>query len=262
MNNAEMKLELFKEEDFLGTKCNFYKDENNSTYMTRKQIGEALQYKDSDDAMYRLHDRNRERLDKFSVTVKLSSTDNKQYETMLYMERGIYEICRFSKQPIANDFYDWVYEKLETYRRTSGVVQLGEEKQFLDNYFPTLTEETKIMMVKDLNESIKNQQDKIKELQMQTQEWNVFMNKDGYTTMSKVAKSINMDGVGRNTLFKILRENKVLMRNNEPYQSYINRGYFKVVVGIGNKYPSTSTMVTPKGMNFVSKSLRNWGYLI
>ena len=104
MNNAEMKLELFKEEDFLGTKCNFYKDENNSIYMTRKQIGEALQYKDSDDAMYRLHDRNRERLDKFSVKAKINAADGKQYITTLYTKEGIVDICVLSSQP-------WYYKK-------------------------------------------------------------------------------------------------------------------------------------------------------
>ena len=43
----EIKLELMKKGDFLGTKCDFYKDENNNIYMTREQIGQALEYSDA-----------------------------------------------------------------------------------------------------------------------------------------------------------------------------------------------------------------------
>lgn len=35
--------------------------------------------------------------------------------------------------------------------------------------------------------------------------------------------------IGRNRLYKILRESKVLMFNNEPYQQYMERGWFKQV---------------------------------
>lgn len=45
------------------------------------------------------------------------STDGKQYETTIYSEKGIYEIARFSKQPKANEFYDFVYEVMENLRR-------------------------------------------------------------------------------------------------------------------------------------------------
>ena len=102
----EIKLKLLKEDDFLGTRCDFYKDDNNNIYMTREQIGKALQYSDPIRNISKLHERNKERLDKFSVVVKLTTTDEKQYDTTLYIERGIYEICRFSRQSVADDFYD------------------------------------------------------------------------------------------------------------------------------------------------------------
>lgn len=45
--------------------------------------------------------------------------------------------------------------------------------------------------------------------------------------MDEVAKILNM-GIGRNNLFKFLRENKVLMEGNKPYQDYVRRGWFKI----------------------------------
>lgn len=40
-----MKLKLVKQGEFLGTVCDFYVDEGNNIYMSRTQIGYALQYK-------------------------------------------------------------------------------------------------------------------------------------------------------------------------------------------------------------------------
>ena len=40
----------------------------------------------------------------------------KEYNTTLYSERGIMEICRWSRQPKANIFMDWVWDIIEKYR--------------------------------------------------------------------------------------------------------------------------------------------------
>ena len=40
-----MKLRLVKQGDFLGTKCDFYTDESGNIFMSRTQVGYALQYK-------------------------------------------------------------------------------------------------------------------------------------------------------------------------------------------------------------------------
>lgn len=112
------ELQIFKNEKFGEISCNFYKNENNDIFMTREQIGEALEYANPNDAIRLIHRRNKERLDKFSASFKLNATDGKQYDTMVYSARGIYEICRFSKQPKANEFYDWVYDVIENIRKT------------------------------------------------------------------------------------------------------------------------------------------------
>jgi hypothetical protein len=85
----EIKLELVKSEEFLGVKCDFYKDENNNIYMTREQIGQALQYGNPIRAISKLHSRNKDRLDKFSVIKKLKSKDGKYYNILLYNKKGI-----------------------------------------------------------------------------------------------------------------------------------------------------------------------------
>jgi phage antirepressor YoqD-like protein len=48
-------------------------------------------------------------------------------------------------------------------------------------------------------------------------------------SMSEAAK-LTGGGMGRQKLYKLLRENKILMNSKEPYQKYINQQYFKYVL--------------------------------
>jgi len=111
MNN----LALVKSENFGAVQCDFYRGKK-QVWMTRKQIGEALGYSDPQKAIDNLHSKHKERLDKFSVTLKVRGTDGKEYDTCIYSAKGVYEICRWSKQAKANEFFDWVYEILEGIR--------------------------------------------------------------------------------------------------------------------------------------------------
>lgn len=264
MEEQEIKLELVSNGDFLGTKCDFYRDEKNQIYMTREQIGQALQYSDPKKGIENLHGRNIDRLCKFSTTIETRVVEGNREvarNRIFYSAKGIYELCRFSRQPIADQFYDWVYDKIETIRVSAGAIELGREKEFLDKYFPTFTEETKLMMVKDLNVTIKAQQKQIEAMKPMVDDWVVFLDAKGNATMSKVAKSLNIKGIGRNTLYKILIEKSILQDNKEPYQEYVNRGYFKVLNGVRNGYGYTQTLVSKRGMSFINKKMKEWGYV-
>jgi phage antirepressor YoqD-like protein len=74
------------------------------------------------------------------------------------------------------------------------------------------------------------------------------------------AKVLNM-GVGRNKLFQILRGKKILMRNNRPYQEFIDRGYFRVIeqkwtTPEGETKISIKTLVYQKGLDFIRRQLQ------
>ena len=82
--------------------------------------------------------------------------------------------------------------------------------------------------------------------------------------MQSVAKTLNM-GMGRNKLFEFLRNNKVLMQNNQPYQYYIDLGWFRV---IESKYTKPSgdicinlkTVVFQKGVDGIRKLIKQGKY--
>lgn len=109
-------LKLITTETFGDLSCNFYRNMNDDILLTREQIGSALEYSNPDIALSKIHKKHSDRLDNLSVVTKLVSTDGKSYETMLYTQRGIMEICRWSRQPKADTFMDWVWDIIEKYR--------------------------------------------------------------------------------------------------------------------------------------------------
>src|SRR5690625_4860511 len=125
-----MNLSLAVKEMFEGNEMNIYTNENNDVFMTREQIGQALGYANPKKASENIHARNRNRLDGFSVTHKMRATDGKEYNTVIYNEKGIYEILRYSKQPKADAFYDWVYDLLSKLRK--GEYQVIQPKSEYD----------------------------------------------------------------------------------------------------------------------------------
>lgn len=85
----------------------------------------------------------------------------------------------------------------------------------------------------------------------------LFLTAKNSQSMGVVAKTL---GIGRNTLFKILREQKILMKNNVPYQEYIDRGYFEVIerpIPMGDAtINKPKTLVTAKGVDYIGKLLK------
>ena len=77
------------------------------------------------------------------------------------------------------------------------------------------------------------------------------------------AKLISNDGfkIGQNRLFEWMRENKYLNKKNEPYQNFVERGYFEVIertIGSGHEtFTSKTTKITGAGQVYFAKKIRN-----
>ena len=68
-----------------------------------------------------------------------------------------------------------------------------------------------------------------KEVQTKVDFYDTVTNSDNWMDMSEVAKLLNYKKLGRNKIFDILKENKILRKNRQPYQEYVDRGYFKLI---------------------------------
>ncbi|MDP4108031.1 MAG: phage antirepressor KilAC domain-containing protein [Bacillota bacterium] len=86
--------------------------------------------------------------------------------------------------------------------------------------------------------------------------FDTFIDAKNSQNMNIVAKSL---GIGRNKLFAFLREQKVLLSNNTPYQEYLDRGYFEVKekpVAMGDsQFNKPQTYVFPKGVAYIERLL-------
>ena len=96
--------------------------------------------------------------------------------------------------------------------------------------------------------------------------YNTVTESEDMFDFKKVAKIINVKGLGRNNLIALLREQKILDYSNTPYQKYVNLDYFKVVEReyndyFGNSRVSTKTVVFQKGIDFILRLLKRLGYL-
>ena len=92
---------------------------------------------------------------------------------------------------------------------------------------------------------------------------------DGWMEMSEVAKLLNYEGYGRNNLMKFLRDTGVFRNrpgirqiHNQPYQEYVDRGYFKLVEqnyvnGLGKTEVSNKPVCSQKGLEFIRRLLND-----
>ncbi len=118
-----MNLSIVTKEMFGQKEMNIYQNESKEVFMTREQIGNALEYRNPRRAIKDIHSRNKERLNKFSRRAQIDTPSGKQ-ETIIYNEKGIYEIIRRSAQPKADDFYDWVYDLLSKIRKGEAFINV------------------------------------------------------------------------------------------------------------------------------------------
>lgn len=257
-------LKLVITEKFAGLDVDFYKDENNNIYMTRNQIGAALEYANPNDAIRLIHRKNRERLDTISVSFKLTATDGKLYNTTLYNEKGIYEILRKSDQPKADEFYDFVYDIIEGLRK--GELQIKATPQ---NYVEALraladAEEEKEKLsheVVGLNHTIGLMQPKIKYL-------DTILTSTDALNITQIAKDYGLSG---RKLNELLNEERIQYKTGGQwvlYQNHAGEGYTKTHTHShsydktdGSMGTNLQTKWTQKGRLLIHNILTSKGYV-
>ena len=84
---------------------------------------------------------------------------------------------------------------------------------------------------------------------------------DGTLSIGEFAKLLPKEWkIGRNKLFKWLRDNKYLMKDNVPYQRYVNEGLFEVIETVSEydsqDYINLLTLITGKGQLSVTGKLK------
>ena len=187
------------------------------------------------------------------MSVKLTSGGQRREMTVV---SELYDVILRSDKPQAKYFCKWVTTKiLPTIRRTGGYV--ANEDMFIENYLPFLDEpyqnlfRLQMMAINKLNEPL-------------VEFANQVSNTDNLIDMNAMAKlAVEEDiPIGRNRLFRWLREIEILMSGNLPYQKYIDRGYFAVKESVFETDSMCrtyqQTFVTGRGQQFVINLLKKY----
>lgn len=248
----ENEIKIFENEEF-GKVRTVVKD--GEPWIVGKDVAEILEYSNTRDAIARHVDSE----DKTTVVISDGGSNYKS-KTTIINESGLYSLVLSSKMPKAKEFRRWVTSNvLPTIRRTGGYV--ANEDMFIENYLPFLDEpyqnlfRLQMTAINKLNERIRHDQPLVEFAnQVSNTENLIDMN-----AMAKLAIEENIP-IGRNRLFRWLRENEILMSGNLPYQKYIERGYFAVKESVFETGSMTKTYqqtyVTGKGQAYIISRLK------
>ncbi|BCD61708.1 phage antirepressor protein [Nitratiruptor phage NrS-5] len=222
-----MDLQIFKNADFeiRGGLI------NGEPYFVANDISTLLGYANThamierldDDEKVKLKDLLKSRMGKNQVLPKIEGV---RYDAVLLTESGLYSAILWSQKPEAKKFKRWVTHDVLPSIRKHGVYAKDE---LLNN--PDLFIEALQSLKKEREARLKAQ----KELEANKpyvsfaksveQSVNSILIREWVKALSKE----NNVTIGEKRAFNWLRENGYLMKNNEPYQKWIDAGYFERV---------------------------------
>lgn len=168
-------------------------------------------------------------------------------ELSIIDESGLYKLVLASKKSNAIKFKEWVTSKVLPSIRKTGSYSVTPKKELS-------IEEMTLLVIQNMQSKIADQQRQLEEQKPKVEFAEKIVNTGNGVSIGDFAKSI---GWGQNKLFNWLRQNKYLMSNNIPYQSYIDNGYFKVIEWVLEKKNEAKfkTLITGKGQEYISRKI-------
>ena len=219
-------------------------NENNEVFFIGKEVCNVLGYSNTSKA---ISDHC-----KGTITFRYETSDNGGNPNVLIIpERDLYRLVMRSKKQEAEKFEEWVVgEVLPTIRKTGTYsIQQSLPQTYLEALKELVVKEEQIILLEEKNAKLQYRSDFV----------DVAFETDGLFSMEEVAK-INDLPYGRNTMMQRLRDKKILTQSNTPYQSYVDKGYFKVVEELVDnkrfKKLITTTYATQKGVGLIYKLLK------
>ena len=243
--------EIVKSEMFCGNQCDFYESDSNEIFMTAFQLGSCLGYSDPNRNINKLISRNEYLKNmEFSVVVKLTTTDGKQYNTRLFTEDGIYETTMLSKTDKAKQFRVFVREVIKSIRKTGSYSVNQTDSYMISDPIKRAErwiEEEKVRQALALK--VESQSKEIKIMQPKADYFDDLVDRNLLTGFRETAKELK---VGERNFIKFLLDNKFVFRDgNKKLMPYANKndGLFEVkeVKSSKSSWSGVRTMITPKG---------------
>ena len=153
-------------------------------------------------------------------------------------EQGLYFFLGRSDKPKAIPYQRWIAGEVVPSIRRIGSYSINQDSQVK-------------LALDELNRKFDQLAIDVQEMKPKAIFYDAVTETEQLYSIGRVAKILKDDGhpIGRNRLFKILREQNILMPSREPYQRYVNNGMFKMVLSKKNLY--AKTVATGKGLQYI-----------
>lgn len=271
------QLTVFKNEMFGNVRII---EKDNKPYFGATDCAKCLGYKNTNDAI-KTHCKK----DGVAFHEVIDSLGRNQ-QMKFISEGNLYRLISKSKLPEAEKFETWIFDEVLVDIRKNGIYATETTiDSMLDNPDFAITLLTKYKEEKEerkkLEEQNKEKDGLLLKQGQKTSLYDDFIGSDDIYSIDNVSKTFAIKGMGRNKLYKYLRENYILMTdtyedyngktrnglkhytafarytNTQQYFKHRQRKYY-----IGSKIVKQNVaMFTPKGINWIYKRLQRDGYV-
>lgn len=240
--------------------------EGDELYFVGFEVAESLGYKRPNNAI------NRHVLAEDKKVMKAIRSNGRPGDVVFINEPGLYSLILRSNLDSSREFKRWVTKEVLPSIRKYGMYATDD---LLDD--PDLAIEV-FKQLKESRDKNKKLLEEKKKLENKIKIEKPFSN-IGKIMMKNVKKSVPIGNycktlknvgidMGRNTLFKWLRDNGYLISSkgfykNTPYQKYLNMNIFelKAYVDEEKRVVNYTTYVTPKGQNYLYEKIKEDLYM-
>lgn len=250
MNNETNAIEVFNNEEFGSVRTTMI---NGEPWFVAVDVCKALEIDAT--ATRRLDEDEKN-------TLRLTQGTSGNPNVTVVNEYGLYSLILGSRKPEAKTFKRWItHDVIPTIRKT-GSYLTGEDAAALKIIRAGDTLERSVAIAEYRDVVTAPYKQRIEEQKPKVEFADHVSASENSVDMGEFAKIVQKNGIklGRNNLFSKLRELKILMDGNLPYQQYMNAGWFEVVESTyersGTLYVSTKTLVTGKGQIALVRKLR------
>lgn len=237
------EIKIFENEQF--GKVRIAMNESNEPLFCLADVCKVLDIKNVSDCKTRLYQKG---------IVTTDTPTNGGLQSMVFInESNLYKCVFQSRKSDAEKFQEWVCEEvLPSIRKNGGYIANQE------NLSPEEIVANALVVAQRI---IDNQKKELANAKPKVEFFDTVTGSKDTIDMRTVATVLNC-GLGRNKIFEILRDKKILDRKNIPYQSYIDSGYFRTIESTytkpdGDTCINIKTVIFQKGLDFIRKVIKS-----
>ena len=239
------ELQIYSNEEFGSVRTT---EINGKPWFVGKDISDILGYAEVANMRKLLEDDEYMEINPQKPEFKGFVQNGSTFRMLLISESGLYQAIFNSTLEKAKKFRHWVTSEVLPEIRKTGGYQLPQTYSEALRALADKADEAERLAIE--NNRMKPKADF----------YDAVASSKDVIDIGDAAKVLAVPGVGRNKLFSILRDRRILMSNNIPYQKYIDRGYFKLIeqsftTPDGETRVSVKTVVYQKGVDAIRKLL-------